>query len=66
VRPLVLWRNRSLGTQSAKGERWVERVLSLTQTCRMHDLATYPILVRALSDYYKGQPNDTAWVGQLP
>jgi transposase len=31
----VLWRIRSLGTESETGDRWVERILSLTQTCRL-------------------------------
>lgn len=30
----VLWRKRSNGTGSDKGNRWVERSLSLRQTCR--------------------------------
>ena len=30
----VLWRKRSLGTASDKGNRWVERILSLKETCR--------------------------------
>jgi hypothetical protein len=30
----VLWRKRSLGTQSEKGNRWVERILSFKETCR--------------------------------
>ena len=32
----VLWRKRSLGTASDKGNRWVERILSLKETCRLH------------------------------
>ncbi len=31
----VLWRKRSLGTASDKGNRWVERILSLKETCRL-------------------------------
>src|SRR5262245_17998621 len=31
----VLWRKRSLGTASDKGNRWVERILSLRETCRL-------------------------------
>jgi transposase len=31
----VLWRKRSLGTASEKGNRWVERILSLRETCRL-------------------------------
>jgi transposase len=30
----VQWRKRSLGTASEKGNRWVERILSLKETCR--------------------------------
>src|SRR5713101_3552889 len=29
----VLWRKRSQGTASVKGNRWVERILSLKETC---------------------------------
>jgi transposase len=51
----VLWRKRSQGTDSEKGDRWVERVLSLKQTCRIRGQATYPILVdavrRSVSDH---------------
>ena len=36
----VLWRKRSLGTASTKGNRWVERILSLKETCRLHARAT--------------------------
>jgi len=31
----VLWRKCSQGTSSDKGNRWVERILSLRQTCRL-------------------------------
>ena len=61
----VTWRKRSLGTQSEKGDRWVERILSLKQTCRMHGIATYPRLVQAISDYLKEQPTDLAWIVNL-
>lgn len=33
----VLWRKRSLGTQSEKGNRWVERILSLKETVYMQN-----------------------------
>ncbi|MDX2451274.1 MAG: hypothetical protein QNK21_01410, partial [Desulfosarcina sp.] len=38
----VLWRKRSLGTQSEKGGHWVERILSLKETCRLRSKQTYP------------------------
>ena len=43
----VLWRKRSQGTNSDKGNRWVERILSLKQTCRIQSKPTFPILVEA-------------------
>ncbi|MFH2100051.1 MAG: hypothetical protein ABIJ95_11110, partial [Pseudomonadota bacterium] len=59
------WSNRSRGTWSEKGDRWVERILSLKQTCRMHDIPTYPRLVQALSDHLNGQPTDVTWIAEL-
>jgi transposase len=54
----VLWRKRSQGTCSEKGNRWVERVLSLRHTCRIRGQPTFPVLVDAVSCLVKGQmPN---------
>jgi transposase len=58
----VLWRKRSNGTQSEKGNRWVERILSLRQTCRQRALATYPILVNAISCFFKERQPDLSWI----
>ena len=38
----VLWRKRSNGTQSDKGDRWVERILSLKQTCKLKAVSSFP------------------------
>ncbi|MFH1885458.1 MAG: transposase, partial [Pseudomonadota bacterium] len=61
----VTWRTRSRGTWSEKGDRWVERILSVKQTCRMHDLPTYPRLVQANSDHLNGQPTAVTWIAEL-
>ena len=37
LRFAVLWRKRSNGNQSEKGNRWVERRLSFRQTCRLRN-----------------------------
>lgn len=58
----VLWRKRSYGTQSGKGNRWVERILSLRQTCRQHGRPTYSILVNAISSYFKNRQPNLAWL----
>jgi len=60
----VLWRKCSQGTSSDKGNRWVERILTLRQTCRLRSLKTYPILVDAVRCYFKEQEPDLSWVNQ--
>ena len=60
----VLWRQRSLGTKSDQGDRWVERILSLRQTCRLRPRQTFPALVEPMTCYFKGQPLDIAWIAQ--
>ena len=60
----VLWRKCSQGTSSDKGNRWVERILTIRQTCRLRSLNTYPILVDAVQRYFKGQEPDLSWVTQ--
>ena len=54
----VLWRKRSLGTASDKGNHWVERILSLKETCRLHARATYTVLVDAITSFFHGQQPD--------
>jgi transposase len=58
----VLWRKRSLGTASTKGNRWVERILSLKEPCRLHARATYAVLVDAVSSFFCGQHPDLSWI----
>jgi transposase len=59
----VLWRKRSHGTASPKGNRWVERILSLKETCRLHARSTYHVLVDAVARFFQGQPPDLSWIG---
>ena len=62
LRFAVLWRKRSYGTQSDKGNRWVERILSLKQTCRMRKMPSFPILTNAIDAYFKEQKPDLKWI----
>ena len=62
LRFAVLWRKRSNGTRSDKGDRWVERILSLKQTCRMRSLPVFPILVNAIDAFFKEQEPDMTWI----
>ena len=58
----VLWRKRSLGTASDKGNRWVERILSLRETCRLQAQSTYTVLVEAMTRFFHGQQPDLSWI----
>jgi transposase len=58
----VLWRKRSNGTASVKGNRWVERILSLRQTCRQLGRSSFGVLVDALSSAFCGRQPDLAWL----
>ena len=58
----VQWRKRSLGTASDKGNRWVERILSLKETCRLRAVSTYPVLVDAMTSLFTGQQSHLAWL----
>jgi transposase len=60
----VLWRKRSHGTASAKGNRWVERILSLQETCRLQAQSTYAVLVDAVTNLFRRQPPELAWLRQ--
>jgi transposase len=58
----VLWRKRSLGTASDKGNRWVERLLSLKETCRLHARTTYAVLVDAVTSFFHSRQPDLSWL----
>ena len=58
----VLWRKRSLGTQSEKGNRWVERILSLKETCRLAAKSTFQILLACIESYFNKQQPDLSWI----
>lgn len=45
IRHAVLWRKTSLGTQSEAGDRFVERTLSIRETCRLNDRSMHDYLV---------------------
>ena len=62
LRSGVLWRKRSLGTQSEKGKRWVERVLSLKETCRLRATSTFAVLEDCLRSYFNNSKPDLSWI----
>jgi transposase len=56
LRPAVLWRKGCFGAQSEAGNRFVERILTVSATCRQQDRHLLTFLTEAVSAYWAGQP----------
>ncbi len=56
VRPAVLWRKGSYGTQSEGGARFVERVLTVTATCQQHGRSVLDYLTEVCTAAQHGLP----------
>jgi len=56
VRQAVLWRKISFGTQSERGARYVERILTVCATCRLQDSSIIEYLRQACHNHLNGIP----------
>ena len=56
LRAAVIYRKLSLGSRSQGGERTIERLLSVDQTCRLQRRSLYAYLADALSAKARGDP----------
>jgi len=56
LRPAVLRRKGSFGTQSDAGSRFVERLLTVSATCQQQQRPLFPFLVDALTAQQRGHP----------
>ena len=55
LRHAVIWRKLSFGTQSESGSRFVERMLTVVETCRRQKTNAYAWLTRAVHAHFSGQ-----------
>ena len=55
LRHAVIWRKLSFGTQSASGSRFVERLLTVIETCRRQSRDVFSWLVATVQACYNGQ-----------
>lgn len=55
LRPAVIWRKKSFGSSSEAGCRYVERVLSVTETLRLRGHPTLAYLAGAVAAHRKGE-----------
>jgi len=56
LRPAVVWRKSCFGTQSVAGSRFVERMLSVSATCRQQDRPLFAFLTTAVAAAWTGHP----------
>ena len=56
LRPAVLWRKGSFGTQSAGGNLFVARLLSVAATCKQHNHSLLDYLTAVCTAAQRGQP----------
>ena len=59
LRPAVLWRKGCFGAQSAAGNTFVERILTVAATCRQQERHLLTFLTEAVDAYWQGQPAPT-------
>ena len=55
LRPAVIWRKLSFGTQSANGSRFMEAILTVVETCRKQSRSSFEYLTEAMQAHFSGQ-----------
>jgi transposase len=55
LRHAVIWRKLSFGTKSATGSRFVERLLTVIETCRQQERDVFAWLIEAVQSHFAGQ-----------
>jgi transposase len=56
LRPLVISKKLTFGTQSERGSRFIERIFTVAMSCRQQKREVLPFLVTALQKYFSHQP----------
>lgn len=56
IRFYVLWRKSSFGTQSERGNLFVERMMTTTATCRLQGRNRYAYITAAVAAHLKNEP----------
>jgi len=55
LRPAVIYRKLSFGTQSESGSRFIERMLTVAETCRLQKRSVYDYLTAAVTAHFSKQ-----------
>lgn len=59
LRPAVIWRKTCFGTQSERGQRFVERMLSVSASCAKSGRNLFDFVSESLAAHWYGQPFPT-------
>ncbi len=59
LRPAVIYRKLSFGTQSETGSRFLERMLTVSETCRLQNRSVYDYLTEAVTAHFSKQDPPT-------
>ncbi len=63
LRPAVIWRKLSFGTQSAKGSRFVETILTIVETCHRQSRNSFEFLTAAMNAHFEGTTTPSLLTG---
>lgn len=63
LRPAVIWRKLSFGTQSARGSRFVETILTVVETCHRQSRNSFEYLTAAMQAHFAGHPTPSLLPG---
>jgi len=63
LRPAVIWRKLSFGTQSAKGSRFVEAILTVVETCHRQSRNSFQYLTEVIQAHFANQPPPSLVLG---
>jgi transposase len=63
LRPAVIWRKLSFGTQSAQGSRFVETILTIVETCHRQSRNSFEYLTAAMEAHFANQPAPSLLAG---
>ena len=55
LRKLVIWRKKSFGTRSDRGQRFVERISSVAETVKRHGQNVLTFIQSALANFISGK-----------
>jgi transposase len=63
LRRVVIWRKLSFGTQSARGSRFVETMLTVVETCRQQSRDVFAYVTAAVQAHGSDRPTPSLQPG---